>query len=127
MHFDLTIPLAELSLLLRGEVLISEKDDTSFGNKQGQLVLLLGSKVLELQAFDLGADVSSQVSDLRCSSKQIFLGLVSSGSCVLERYFLVPDLIRILELQWPSRTVRVSLGQVDPGFLKALSRRAGQA
>ena len=54
--FDLPIPevYSEFTLLLGSDFLITEEHDGALSDKKGQFVLLLVSKVLKLQANNLG-------------------------------------------------------------------------
>jgi hypothetical protein len=67
MDLDLTEPFAKLLLLLWGDILVSEEDNTPFRNQKAQLVFLLVVEILELQPHDFGSNVLGKVNDfLRC-------------------------------------------------------------
>jgi hypothetical protein len=57
MDFYLTVPLTQLFLLLRSNVLVSEEYDATFCNQQGEFVFLFCGEVFQLQTLDLSANV----------------------------------------------------------------------
>lgn len=61
MNLNLAVILAELFLLLRRDILVPEEDDAAFTNQQSKFISLLVREILQLQAFDLCADMSRQV------------------------------------------------------------------
>jgi hypothetical protein len=82
MDFDFAVVLSELELFLRAEVLIAEEDDTSLCDQESELVSLLVSQVLELQADYLRADVCGQVLDFFRGGEEGCFGFVSAGAGV---------------------------------------------
>ena len=65
-NLDFTKPLAQLLLLLRRDILITQKDHAPFGNQQAQLIFLLVREILELQTNKLSANMSGKRNDLLC-------------------------------------------------------------
>lgn len=69
------------------EVLVSEYNDTSFGDQQGKVIPLLVCQLGKLQASDLGADNWGELGDLdsrRVCRKEIRLVLFSEKSAIIE-------------------------------------------
>lgn len=97
MDFDLSEPFTELFLLLRREILIPEKDDTTLGNQERELILLLRVEVFELQTLDFGTDMRRQVSDFSRGTEQVLLGLVGTSASVDVFALLVADVDGILQ------------------------------
>ena len=64
MNMQTSIVFAELQPLLDADVLVTEKDDTTLGYQQSQIVLLLVSQLGQLNAVHLGTDMRRQVKDL---------------------------------------------------------------
>ena len=60
---DFTIVVAELKLLLRTEILVTEEHYAAFSDQKSKLVFLLICQVLELETDDLGADMCGEVLD----------------------------------------------------------------
>lgn len=100
MNFNLTKPLPQAPLLLRGYILIAEEDNAPLRNQQGELVFLLVRQVFELQADDLRADVDGQVADLLRGSKQMLLGLVGARGWVDVRTVIVSHGIDLVKIGW---------------------------
>lgn len=120
-NFNLSIMLAKLLLLLGRNVLITEEDNTSFGDQQCQLVPLLIREVLQLQTVDFCADVSCQVFDLACSFEERSLcriDLLCSSASIVMLPGLVSDVVGILEVEGTSWTVRIAIREIDIGLLK---------
>ena len=61
MDLDFAIIFTKLLLLLGRNVLIPQKHNTPLSDEQGKLVSLVIRQVLQLDPFDLGANVRSQV------------------------------------------------------------------
>jgi hypothetical protein len=57
-----------------GEVLVSEGNDLSLGDKESQLVLPGGSEFAQLDTCNFGADGWSELLDLRALHQQVFEG-----------------------------------------------------
>lgn len=119
MNLHLTVPLAQLFLLLRADVLSSEEHNTSLGNEQCELVLLLGCQVLQLEPFNLGADVSRQISYFGCSRQECFLRCVCTSTRIDVLAVGVANLVHVLQIQRSGGTIGISLRQVDPGLCKS--------
>lgn len=93
-HLDFSKVGAQFQLLLRAQVLVAEEDDASLRNQEGELILrpfsghariipcreeqptypLLIGKILQLQAYDFGADVDGHISHLRTWSGAVATG-----------------------------------------------------
>jgi hypothetical protein len=107
MDLDLTEPFTQLLLLLWGDVLVSEEDNAPFRNQEPQLVFLLVVKILELQPHDLGSDVLGEVNDLLRCRQQSLLLRIGAGSRVNVRAIIVSDVVDIINVERPSRPVRI--------------------
>jgi hypothetical protein len=59
-NLDDAVVFTEFSLLLRGDVLVSEEDDSSFSNEESELVLLLVGQLRELDPNEPEAGRGSQ-------------------------------------------------------------------
>lgn len=105
MDLDFTKILAELKLLLRAKILIAEKYDAALRDEQSKLVSLLVSQVLELQADNLGADVSGEVLDFSGSREESDLVLVGTGAGVGVLPVVVADGVDVLQVERPGWTV----------------------
>lgn len=127
MNLDLTEPLPQRPLLLRGEVLVPEEDDAPLGDEQGELVLLRVGEVLELEALDLGADVRREVRHLGRGPEEGLLVLVGARARVDVGPLLVADLVDVVEVERPRGPVGVAVAQVDAGLLEPGGGRLGEA
>lgn len=105
MNLDFTEMLAELKLLLRTQILVAEENDTALSDKESELVSLLVSQVLELQANNLSANVSSQVFNFFRSGEEGGLVLVSAGAGVGVLAVMVADGVDVLQVERASWTV----------------------
>ncbi len=123
MDLNLAKVLAQLLLLLRRDVLVAEEDDAALGDQQRQLVALHVGQILELQAFDLSADVRGQMRHARRRPEQVLLAPVCPRARVHVRPLLGPDLVHVLDVQRPRRPVWVPMRQVDAGLGEPLDRR----
>src|SRR6266536_5787771 len=70
MNLNLPKMFTQLLLLLRSNILISEKYHRSLSNQQCQLVFLLIRQILQLKTDNLRSDMRSQMNDFLCSGKQ---------------------------------------------------------
>jgi hypothetical protein len=95
--FDFAVVLSELELFLRAEVLITEEDDASLCDQEGELVSLLVSQVFELQADYLRADVRGEVLDFFRGGEEGCFGLVGAGAGVDVFAVCVADGVDVLE------------------------------
>ena len=50
MDLDFAKVLAQFFLLLRGDVLVAQEDDTAFGDEETEFIALLGSQLRKLDA-----------------------------------------------------------------------------
>jgi hypothetical protein len=67
MDLHLAKPLPQLLLLLRRNLLVSQKDDAALSYQQCKLVPLHIRQILQLQSLNLRADIGRQVRDF-CGS-----------------------------------------------------------
>lgn len=81
--------------------MIPEENDTPLGNQQCELILLLIGEVLELEAFDLSADVCGQISDLSSGREEGLLLLVGPSARVVVHTLLAPDLVYVIKVERP--------------------------
>jgi len=96
---DFTKVLAELKLLLRAEVLVTEEHDAALGDQQREFVSLLVGQVFKLQADDLGADVCGEVLDFFGGGEEGGFILVGAGAGVDVFSVFVADGVDVLEVE----------------------------
>lgn len=126
-NLGLAIPLAQLQLLLGGEVLVPEEDDAALGNQESQLVTLDIRQVLELQTLDLSANVDSQVRHLGRGRQKVLLGLVCARTGIYMLPLNIPDVVHILEVERATGVVRVALAEVNTTLGEALLGPFGES
>ena len=61
MYFNFSEPFAQLLLLLRCDILVTEEHNTALGNKQAKLIALLVVQVLQLKTDDLCSDMLCEI------------------------------------------------------------------
>ena len=103
--FDFAVVLAELELLLRAQVLVTEEHHAALCDKKGQFISLLVGQVLELEADNLGTNVCGEVLDLLCGGEERCLVLVCAGASVDVFSVLIPDGVDVLKEQRASWAV----------------------
>ena len=102
---DFAIVFAELELLLRAKVLVTEEDNAALCDQKGEFVSLLVGEVFELKADDLGADVCGEVLDFFRGGEESCLVFVCAGAGIDVFSVLVPDGVDVLEEERAGWTV----------------------
>jgi hypothetical protein len=105
MDLDFTVIVAELELLLRTQILVTEKHYAALCDEKSKLISLLVGQILELQSNDLGADVCGEVLDFLRSREECCLGLVCAGAGVGVFSVFIPEGVDILQEQRASWAV----------------------
>jgi hypothetical protein len=127
MNFHLAKILPEGFLLLWGNILVSEEDNASLCDEKTELILLLICEVLQLKTNNLRANMSGEMDDFFCRRKKRFLFGVGTGAWIYMEAIFVSDIIDIVEVKRPRRSIRITLAQVDARPFQASSRRFREA
>lgn len=96
---DFTKILAELKLLLRAEVLVTEEHYAALGDQKREFVSLLVGQVFELQADDLGADMCGEVLDFFGGGEECGFVLVGARASVDVLSVFISDGVDVLEVE----------------------------
>lgn len=107
MDLDFTKILAKLELLLWAEILVAEEDNTALSDEESELVSLLVSQIFELQADNLGSNVSGQMLDFFRSGEEGGLVLVGAGAGVGVLAVMVADGVDVLQVERAGWTVLI--------------------
>ena len=118
MNLNLAIMLSKLLLLLRSEILISEKDNRSLRNQKSKLILLLVSKIFQLKTNNLGPNVRSQVNDFLGSTKQSAFRFVCSSSSLYMLTLNVPNIGSVVEVERFGRALGIAVAEINSGLLE---------